>query len=87
MLNVAGPETLSVRAIAEAFGRVLDKLPELTGTEAPSALLSNSAKCMRLMGYPTVTPAELIEWTTEWLKAGLPLLDKPTGFQKRDGKF
>jgi nucleoside-diphosphate-sugar epimerase len=87
VLNVAGPETLSVRAIAEAFGRVLDKRPELTGTEAPSALLSNSAKCMRLFGYPSVTPTELIEWTAEWLKADLPLLNKPTGFEKRDGKF
>jgi nucleoside-diphosphate-sugar epimerase len=87
VLNVAGAETLSVRAIAEAFGRVLDKRPELTGTEATSALLSNSAKCMRLFGYPSVTPTELIEWTAAWLQADLPLLNKPTGFEKRDGKF
>lgn len=87
VLNVAGPETLSVRAIAESFGRVMDKQPELIGTEAASALLSNSAKCMRLFGYPSVTPAELIEWTADWLKADLPLLNKPTGFEKRDGKF
>lgn len=87
VLNVAGPETLSVRAIAESFGRVMDKQPELIGTEAASALLSNSAKCMRLFGYPSATPAELIEWTADWLKADLPLLNKPTGFEKRDGKF
>jgi nucleoside-diphosphate-sugar epimerase len=87
VLNVAGAETLSVRAIAEAFGRVLDKRPEFAGTEATSALLSNSARCMRLFGYPSVTPAELIEWTADWLQADLPLLNKPTGFEKRDGKF
>jgi hypothetical protein len=29
----------------------------------------------------------MIEWIAGWLEAGLPLLDKPTGFQKRDGKF
>jgi hypothetical protein len=42
---------------------------------------------MRLFGYPSVTPAELIEWTADWLQADLPLLNKPTGFEKRDGKF
>ena len=87
VLNLAGPETLSVRQLARAFGAAAGVEPHFTGTEASAALLSNSAKCMRLFGYPDVSPAELIEWTSAWLAAGLPLLDKPTGFQKRDGKF
>jgi len=87
VLNLAGPETLSVRQLARAFGDAFGIEPQLTGTETAAALLSNSAKCMRLFGYPDVAPAELIEWTSEWLTAGLPLLNKPTGFQKRDGKF
>lgn len=87
VLNVAGPETLSVRQIALAFGAEFGIEAQFSGTEAAAALLSNSAKCMRLFGYPDIAPAELIEWTAAWLKAGLPLLGKPTGFQKRDGKF
>jgi nucleoside-diphosphate-sugar epimerase len=87
LLNLAGAETLSVRQLATAFGEVMKIEPQFTGTEASAALLSNSARCMRLFGYPDVSPAELIEWTAAWLQAGLPLLDKPTGFQKRDGKF
>ena len=87
VLNLAGPETLSVRQLATAFGTQFGIEPQIAGTEAPAALLSNSAKCMRLFGYPDITPAELIEWTADWLRAGLPLLNKPTGFQKRDGKF
>jgi len=87
VLNLAGPETLSVRQLATAFGTQFGIEPQIAGTEAPAALLSNSAKCMRLFGYPGITPAELIEWTADWLRAGLPLLNKPTGFQKRDGKF
>ena len=87
VLNLAGPETLSVRQIANAFGALMDVEPQFTGTEASAALLSNSAKCMRLFGYPDISPAELIEWTAIWLQAGLPLLNKPTGFQKQDGKF
>ncbi len=88
VLNLAGPETLSVRQLANAFGEIAGVEPQFIGTEASAALLSNSAKCMRLFGYPDVSPNELIEWTAGWLQAkGLPLLNKPTGFQKRDGKF
>jgi hypothetical protein len=87
VLNVAGPETLSVRQLATEFGRILGVEPVLTGSEAPNALLSNSGKCVRLFGYPNVPLGQVMEWTAHWVKAGLPLLGKPTGFQKRDGKF
>jgi nucleoside-diphosphate-sugar epimerase len=87
VLNLAGPETLSVRSLAQAFGRAMGKPVEIAGSEAASALLSNAGLCHRLFGYPDVAVGELIEWTARWIEAGLPLLDKPTGFQKRDGKF
>jgi hypothetical protein len=86
-LNVTGPETLAVRQVAQDFGRIFGVEASITGTEAPTALLSNAGKCMRLFGYPSTTPAQMSEWIAGWLKAGLPLLSKPTGFQKRDGKF
>ncbi|MEQ1899433.1 MAG: NAD(P)-dependent oxidoreductase [Devosia sp.] len=87
ILNIAGPETLSVRQLAIAMGKILGKEPLFTGTEAANALLSNSAKCIELFGYPSVPLGQLVEWTARWIEAGLPLLGKPTGFQKRDGKF
>lgn len=87
ILNVAGPETLSVRQLATDLGRILGIEPVFSGSEAPSALLSNSGKCVRLFGYPGVSLGLLMEWTAHWVKDGLPLLGKPTGFQKRDGKF
>ncbi len=87
ILNVAGPETLSVRQLAADFGKILGVEPILTGSEAPTALLSNSGRCVKLFGYPDVPLGQLIEWTAHWVKDGLPLLGKPTGFQKRDGKF
>jgi len=87
LLNLTGPETLSVRQVAQRFGEVMGKEPQITGTEAGSALLSNASKCMQLFGYPDVTPLQMIDWITVWLQADLPLLNKPTGFQKRDGKF
>jgi len=87
ILNVAGPETLSVRQLATDFGKLLGVEPSFAGSEAPTALLSNSGKCVRLFGYPGVPLGQVMEWTAGWVSAGLPLLGKPTGFQKRDGKF
>ncbi|SCL26750.1 Nucleoside-diphosphate-sugar epimerase [Micromonospora rhizosphaerae] len=87
VLNLTGPETVSVRQVATAFADRLGREPIVTGTEAPTALLSNAQLCHRLFGYPDVPLAELIEWTAEWVADGLPLLGKPTGFQRRDGKF
>jgi len=87
VLNVAGPETLSVRQVALQMGARLGIEPKFAGAEAPTALLSNGGKCHRLFGYPETTLGELIELTADWVAAGLPLLGKPTGFQKRDGKF
>ena len=87
VLNLTGPETLSVRQLAQRFGEVMGKEAQIAGTEATSALLSNASKCMQVFGYPDVTPMQMIDWISGWLQAGLPLLNKPTGFQKRDGKF
>ncbi|MEV4574193.1 NAD-dependent epimerase/dehydratase family protein [Nonomuraea jabiensis] len=87
ILNVTGPELLSVRRIALDLGAALGKEPVFTGEEAPTALLSNAGRCHRLFGYPELTPAELIEHTARWVADGGPLLGKPTKFEGRDGRF
>jgi nucleoside-diphosphate-sugar epimerase len=87
VLNITGPETLSVEQLAREFGRRFDIEPEFAGEPAPSALLSNSAHAHQLFGYPTVTAGELIDWVVSWVAGGGPLLNKPTHFQVRDGKF
>ena len=86
-LNVTGPETLSVRWIAECFGRHFGVEPILTGQEAQTALLSNASRCHRLFGYPRMTVDELIEQTAHWIGMNAPTYDKPTHFDTRDGKF
>lgn len=87
VLNVTGPELLSVRQAALALGAELGAEPVFSGEEAPTALLSNAAKCHRLFGYPDITPQELIEHTARWVAGGGPLLGKPTKFERRDGRF
>ncbi|MGR6918776.1 NAD-dependent epimerase/dehydratase family protein [[Actinomadura] parvosata] len=87
VLNVTGPELISVRQAARALGELLGKEPVFTGEEAPTALLSNAGRCHRLFGYPEITPAELVEHTARWVAEGGPLLGKPTKFERRDGRF
>ena len=87
VLNITGPETLSVREIAFAFGRHFAVEPQFSSEPAASALLNNAAKARQLFGETTVKPAEMIEWTANWIKQGGATLGKPTHFQTRDGKF
>jgi nucleoside-diphosphate-sugar epimerase len=87
ILNLTGPEALSVRWIANEFGRRFGIQPQFTGSEASSALMSNSSKAIRLFGYPEFSPAELIELAAGWILSGGTLLGKPTHFEVRDGKF
>jgi nucleoside-diphosphate-sugar epimerase len=87
VVNVAGPETLSVRRICEQLGELLGKRPTFSGTEGTEALLSNGQLGHQLFGYPSVSIRQLCQWIAAWLKDGGDVLDKPTRFQVRDGKF
>ena len=87
VLNVTGPETVSVRRVAERFGRIFDVPVTFTGEESPLALLSHTAKSQRLFGYPRVTLDQMITWTAAWVQQGGPFLDKPTHFETRDGRY
>jgi nucleoside-diphosphate-sugar epimerase len=87
VLNVAGPELLSVRRVAEQFGQLLGRPVTFQGTESADALLSNGQLGHRLFGYPRVSAGRLIHWTADWVARGGETLDKPTHFEARDGKF
>jgi NAD-dependent epimerase/dehydratase family protein len=88
VLNITGPETLSVRELALEFGQHfgIEPIfhPELEGS---TSLLNNAAKAGTLFGRPTATPAEMIGWIADWIRHGGVMLNKPTYFQTRDGKF
>jgi len=88
VLNITGPETLSVRELALEFGRHFGVEPTfVSSTEGSSALLSGVSKARSLFGSPTVRPKEMVEWIANWIRDGGAFLNKPTHFQARDGKF
>ncbi len=87
VLNLTGPETISIRWTAGRFAERFGIEPQFEGEEAETALLNNAARCHRLFGYPSVSVEEMIEWVADWIGMGRATLNKPTHFEARDGKF
>ena len=87
ILNLTGPETVSIRRLARRFGELFDKGPIFEGEEAETALLSDASRCHRRFGYPRISLEEMIQWVAHWVRIGGTTLGKPTKFEVRDGKF
>jgi len=86
-LNVTGPETLTVRECALRFGRIFGVEPIFSGVESEMALLSDASRCVRLFGYPTVSPDEAIERIAAWIGMGGPVLGIPTHVERTEGRY
>lgn len=87
VLNVTGGEALSVRTVAEWYGRRFGKRPRFHGEERSSALLSDTARMRDCFEAPSTTLEQMLEMTADWIDRGQPLLGKPTHFEARDGRF
>lgn len=87
VVNVTGPEALSVRDVAERFGRLMGRPVRLTGTDGKTALLSDARRGLAVLGAPRVGAGQLVEWVADWVMRGGRNLDKPTHFEARDGRF
>ena len=87
LLNLTGPEIVSIRWLATQFGEIFGKAPVFEGIEAETALLSNAARCHQLFGYPQISLEQMVQWMAHWVEIGGMTLGKPTKFEVRDGKF
>jgi nucleoside-diphosphate-sugar epimerase len=87
VVNISGPEVLSVRATAERLGRLMGRHVRFAGTECDTALLSDARYGLSVLGPPRVTTDQLIEWVAAWVAGGGRSLGKPTHFESRDGRF
>ena len=87
ILNVTGPETVTVRSAGEFFAAKFGREAEFFGEENGPALLSNASLCHSLLGYPSMTTEVLMEGVAHWVKAGGTSLGLPTKFEVTDGKY
>jgi len=87
ILNITGPEILSVHEVAEKFGKLFNIKPVFVNKEAKTALLNNSARAFEIFGKPAMPTDQVILWISWWLKEEKDLLGKPTHFEVRDGKY
>jgi nucleoside-diphosphate-sugar epimerase len=87
VINITGPETLSVRTVCERFGELLNKSVHFTGVESTTALLSDAQRAQELFGQPRINLEQMITWTAQWIAGGGSTLGKLTHFEARDGKF
>ena len=86
-INVTGPETFEVAAVAADFGKLLGRTPKFTGKPAPNGWINNAGRMVQEFGPPIVPLPKMIEWTADWLGRDMATLNKPTHYEVRDGKY
>jgi nucleoside-diphosphate-sugar epimerase len=87
-INITGPETVSVRFVANQFAQSFGKTALFKGSEEDSRMyLSNAAKAASLFGPPSVSLSRMIEWQAHWIRSGGVSLGKPTHFDVTDGRY
>lgn len=87
ILNVTGPETLSVLRAAEFYAVRFGRELHTKGEPGKLALLNNAGACHAALGYPSMTAHTLMEAVADWVESGGASLNKATKFQVTDGKF
>ncbi len=87
VMNITGPETVSVKKAALELGEYLGKKPVFCDDVGTDAYLNDSAAACETFGYPDVSAKTLIRWQAEWILDGGRALGKPTHFEERKGNY
>ena len=87
VLNVTGPDVLSVREVAESIGQRLGRRPNFCGEEMDTCCLGDAKQSHQLFGVPAIRVEQMMDWVASWVRSGGEYLGKPTHFDRRDGKY
>jgi hypothetical protein len=85
-MNVTGP-VVAVRDIAERVGALAGITPVFTGTPSNDALIANIDRLTEQLLHTALPLETLCDWAVRWIRAGGRLLNKPTKFEVRDGRY
>ncbi|MBP3361142.1 MAG: NAD(P)-dependent oxidoreductase [Clostridia bacterium] len=87
IMNVTGPETVSIKKAAAELGEYLGKEPVFADEPGCDAYLNDASLAMETFGYPSVSAKTLIRWQAEYILDGGRTLEKPTHFEERKGSY
>ena len=87
VMNVTGPEIISVEKTARKLGALLGKEVSFSGRPQEDAYLSDASLALEAFGYPSLSVETLISWQAEWIRDGGRNLNKPTHFEERGGVY
>ena len=88
VVNVTGRETLAVRDARDAARRAARPRARVHGHRvAGRAAEQRVARALALRRARRSRTDTLLEWVAGWVRAGKPLLGKPTHFEERTGAF
>ena len=87
VINMTGEEVLSVRALAQELGHIMQVEPVFQGRERDTALLGDATALFDRLGRPRVSSETLARWVAHWVMNGGRTLGKPTGYESRSGEF
>lgn len=85
--NLTGTHIQSVHETALKFGELFGKPVTFTGKEAPTALLGDTTRLCQQLGEPAMPIEPVMRWIAHWIQQQGRLLDKPTHFEVRDGRY
>jgi len=87
LLNITGPEVISIEKLAKSFGELMNKPVQFSGQSESTTLLNDASHSFELFGKPKIGLDQVIAWTADWVMSGGEDLGKPTHFQERKGNF
>ena len=85
-LNVTGKITL-VTMLAERIAQSLRREVTFEDASTGDVLLANTDKLRQLLPSDALPIETLCDWAADWAMSGAQLLNKPTKYDVRDGKF
>jgi hypothetical protein len=86
-INIGYPVNARVRDLASRLGEFLGRKPRFKGQETDTAWINDNSLAVSWFGPPAIDIDTMIRWNADWVKRNMPVYDKPTRFEVRDGIF